>query len=163
VGITDAFNFIAGMDGPAAGFGVICSLFLCVMAFQRDHAFVGWYAVPMLGSCLGFVPYNFRKHEPVTIFPGDAGSTFIGFTIAYLAIKGEWSKGDHIVSFSALVLIFSVLIFDMFRSAIRRIYTRGVRSFHSWIAYVRNDHTYHRMAELFGSQKKGAIFIYAMT
>ena len=47
------------------------------------------------------------------LFLGDAGSTFLGFTLAGLAVLGKWSNTSDFVSISAPILIFGVLIFDM--------------------------------------------------
>lgn len=61
IGITNAMNFFDGMNGLAAGMGVIISFFLGVAAFQTDQAFLGWIAVAIMGGCLGFLPFNFKK------------------------------------------------------------------------------------------------------
>ncbi|MBW2357546.1 MAG: undecaprenyl/decaprenyl-phosphate alpha-N-acetylglucosaminyl 1-phosphate transferase, partial [Deltaproteobacteria bacterium] len=82
VGITNAMNFFDGMDGLATGLGAILSFFLGIVAFQTAQPFLGWIAVAMMGSCLGFLPYNFRSKRSASIFLGDGGSTFIGFLLA---------------------------------------------------------------------------------
>ena len=46
-------------------------------------------AIAMMGSCIGFLPFNFRLKKSASIFLGDAGSTSIGFIPAALAIKGD--------------------------------------------------------------------------
>ena len=84
IGITNAMNFFDGMDGLAAGLGALIAFFLGVVAFQTDQPFIGWVAVAMMGSCIGFLPYNFRIRGSATIFLGDAGSTVIGFCHIYL-------------------------------------------------------------------------------
>ena len=60
IGITNAMNFFDGMDGLAAGLGAIIAFFLGMVAFQTDQPFLGWISLAVLGSCLGFLPYNFR-------------------------------------------------------------------------------------------------------
>ena len=95
---------------------------------------MGWVAIAMLGSCLGFLPYNFGMKREAGIFLGDTGSTFIGFVLAAIAVKGEWAVTDNeIVSFSAPVLIFWILIFDMTYITVERIMTGKVRTFREWI------------------------------
>lgn len=163
VGITNAMNFLDGLDGLAVGLGAIIAFFLGVVAFQTDQPSLGWFAIAMLGSCLGFLPFNFRIRQPATIFLGDAGSTFIGFTLACLAIKGEWAIENPIVSLSAPILIFGVPIFDITHTTIRRIVTAKVTTIYSWIAYEGNDHIHHRMERLFQSKKKSVLLIYSMS
>lgn len=163
VGVTNAMNFLDGTDGLATGLGIVVSLFLGIVAFQTDQAFLGWFAIAMMGSCLGFFPYNFRPTRPASIFLGDTGSTFIGFTLACLAMKGDWADSNPIVSICAPIMIFGVLIFDMTHTTITRIITGKVRSFHDWVSYVGQDHIHHRMYRLFQSNKKTVCLILAMS
>jgi len=106
VGITNAMNFFDGMDGLATGLSAIIALFIGIVSFQTDQPFMGWIAIAVMGSCLGFFPYNFRLNKPAAIFLGDAGSTFLGFVLAALAIKGYWAHDRPIVSFATPLLIF---------------------------------------------------------
>ena len=163
VGITNAMNFADGMDGLAAGLGAIISFFLGITAFQTNQPLMGWVALAMLGSCLGFLPYNFRPRGQALIFLGDAGSIFIGFTLAALAVKGEWSDSNPIVSFAAPVLIFWVLIFDMSYITVERVFTGKVKSFREWIDYVGKDHMHHRFFAVLGDRRKVVLFIYLIS
>ena len=163
VGITNAMNFADGMDGLAAGLGAIVSFFLGIAAFQTHQPLMGWVALAMLGSCLGFLPYNFRPRGQALIFLGDAGSIFIGFTLAALAVKGEWSDSNPIVSFASPVLIFWVLIFDMSYITVERVVTGKVKSFREWIDYVGKDHMHHRFFAVLGDRRKVVLFIYLVS
>src|SRR2546427_10491051 len=78
------------------------SFFLGVVAFQTNQPALAWVAVALVGAGLGFLPYNFRPKDPATIFLGDAGSTFLGFTLACLAVKGNWADHNPIVSVSKI-------------------------------------------------------------
>jgi len=160
VGITNAMNFIDGMDGLAAGVAAIISFFMGVVAYQTGQIVMGWIAIALLGSCLGFLPYNFTRKRRASIFLGDTGSTFLGFTLAALAVKGEWSSTSEIVSFSAPVLIFWILIFDMAYITVERILTGKVKTFREWLDYVGKDHIHHRLYEVLGDRRKAVLFIY---
>ena len=160
VGLTNAMNFIDGMDGLAAGVSAIISLFLGLVAFQTNQPFMGWIAIAMLGSCLGFLPFNFRLHKQASIFLGDAGSTFFGFVLSALAIKAAWADNNPIVSFATPVLIFWVLIYDMAYISIERIITGKVKNFQGWIDYVGTDHIHHRLFVIFGDRRKVVFFIF---
>ena len=158
IGITNALNFFDGMDGLATGLTAIIAFFLGAVAFQTHQPLLGWFAVAIVGSCLGFLPYNFRPNQPATIFLGDTGSSFLGFILACLAVKGNWAEGNPIVSLSNPILIFGVLIYDMVHITAARIITGKVASFRSWIEYVGKDHLHHRLATLLGT-KKGSVFL----
>jgi len=162
VGLTNAMNFIDGMDGLATGVSAIMALFMGIVAFQTDQPFMGWIAIAMLGSCLGFLPFNFspQKSRPASIFLGDAGSTFCGFVLAALAIKAHWADNDPIVSFSTPILIFWVLIYDMAYISVERIVTGKVKNFQDWIDYVGTDHIHHRLLAVFGDRRKVVLFLF---
>lgn len=163
VGITNAMNFFDGMDGLAAGLGAIIAFFLGAVALQSGQAFLGWIAAAMLGGCLGFLPYNFRRRGPALIFLGDAGSTVIGFVLACIAVYGDWAAGRPFVSLLSPVLVFWVLIFDMVHITVDRIVTGKVRSFREWIDYVGRDHLHHRIADVLGCRRRSVLFIFLMS
>jgi UDP-GlcNAc:undecaprenyl-phosphate GlcNAc-1-phosphate transferase len=162
LGITNAMNFFDGMDGLAAGLAIITASLLGLFAFLSFQPFLGWFAAALVGSCLGFLPYNFRRGGPALIFLGDAGSTFLGFVLAALAIKGDWAA-QNIIDIAAPVLIFWVFIYDMTYITAARILSGKVRSFHAWIAYVGRDHLHHRLAALLGSRPKAVLMIYLIS
>lgn len=159
VGITNAMNFFDGMNGLAAGLGAMIAFFLTVVAYQTGQPFVGWIGVAVMGSCLGFLPYNFRTKGKAFIFLGDAGSTFIGFILACIAVYGIWSVDNPVVALVSPVLIFWVLIFDMFYITIDRIAAGKVASLRQWLEYVGRDHLHHRLAAVLDSNVKSVLFI----
>lgn len=165
VGLTNAMNFIDGMDGLAAGVAAIISLFMGLIAFQTDQPFMGWIAIGMLGSCLGFLPFNLRpvRNRPALIFLGDAGSTFLGFVLSALAIKAAWADNNPIVSFATPLLIFWILIYDMAYISIERILSGKVKSFRDWVDYVGTDHIHHRLLAIFNDRRKVVFFLFFLS
>jgi UDP-GlcNAc:undecaprenyl-phosphate GlcNAc-1-phosphate transferase len=163
IGITNAMNFFDGMDGLAAGLGALIAFFLGVVAFQTAQPFIGWIAVAMMGSCIGFLPYNFKIKGNAKIFLGDAGSTVIGFILACLAVYGDWAEGNTVVALISPLLIFWILIFDMVHITFDRILTGKVLNFRQWIEYVGKDHLHHRLANVLGGKKKSVLFIYLLS
>ena len=162
LGITNAMNFFDGMDGLATGLSIITASFLGLFAFLTSQPSLGWFASAIVGSCLGFLPFNFRRKAPAAIFLGDAGSTFLGFVLAALAVKGEWAA-NNLVDIAAPVLIFWVFIYDMTHITVARIATGKVRSFRDWIAYVGRDHLHHRLASLLGSNRNAVLLVFSLS
>ena len=158
VGLTNSMNFFDGIDGLASALSIICALFLGILAFNTDQPALGWFAVAVVGSCVGFMPYNFRIGKPALIFLGDAGSTFLGFTLAGLAVLGKWSMTSQFVSLVAPVLIFGVLIFDMVYVNLSRVKNRQARTFTELLTCVNKDHLHHRLLFL-GFARKEVVFI----
>jgi UDP-GlcNAc:undecaprenyl-phosphate GlcNAc-1-phosphate transferase len=137
---------------------------LGLVAYETDQPALAWLAVAIVGASLGFFPYNFRRNQkPAMIFLGDGGSTFLGFTLACLAVKGNWADNNPIVSFSNPLLIFGVLIYDMIHITVERIVTGKVHTIKEWIDFVGTDHLHHRLARLLGSTRASVDMIFALT
>ncbi len=161
VGLTNAMNFFDGVDGLAAGMSIIAAFFLGIIAFKTDQPALGWLTVALMGACIGFIPYNFRFGHSALLFLGDAGSTFLGFTLGGLAVLGKWSNTSHFVSLTAPVLIFGVYIFDMFYVNLSRIKNRQAKNAISLLTCVNKDHLHHRLIFM-GFARKEAVYIIAI-
>jgi UDP-GlcNAc:undecaprenyl-phosphate/decaprenyl-phosphate GlcNAc-1-phosphate transferase len=145
--VTNAVQFLDGMDGLASGLGVIAGLFFSVTAAQTNQPYLFILAAPLVGACLGFLPYNFRR-DGARIFLGDSGASFIGFTLAGLAVMGEWADGDPVVALLTPVLILAVPLFDIAFVGVVRVVTGKVHSLREWLAYTGKDHIHHRFEAL---------------
>jgi UDP-GlcNAc:undecaprenyl-phosphate GlcNAc-1-phosphate transferase len=163
VGITNAFNFFDGMDGLATGLAILIAGFMGAVAFETNQPGLGWLAIAIIGAGVGFLPYNFRGRKPAVVFLGDGGATFLGFTLACLAVKGNWADHSPIVSFSNPLLIFGVLIYDMIHITVERVATGKVHSIKEWLDYVGKDHLHHRLERALGSRQASVAMIFLMT
>jgi len=157
VGITNAVNFFDGMDGLATGLTVIGSLSFFIVAEISGQSYLGFLTIALAGSCLGFLKFNFK---PASIFLGDAGSTFLGFTLAGIAVMGGWAEKNPMVALSLPILVLSVLIFDMIYITIARIWDGRVRSFKGWVEYTGKDHLHHRLVALGFNETQTVLLIY---
>ena len=156
IGITNALNFMDNMDGLAAGVVCLCCLGFFGVAWWTGQRFLGVYAVALVGSCLGFLAFNVR---PASVFMGDSGSTFLGFSLAALAVMGSWSE-SRFIACSIPVTALSLLIFDTTLTTILRIQTGKVRSLREWIDFAGQDHLSHRMAEISKDPGKAVLMIH---
>jgi Fuc2NAc and GlcNAc transferase len=81
------FNFMDGIDGIAASQAVFMLAGALLLLFLRDPATISGGPAAMLvglaGATLGFLVLNW---PPAKIFMGDAGSTYLGFLLALLAL-----------------------------------------------------------------------------
>lgn len=162
VGITNAYNFIDGIDGLATSLGALIALLLALFARGAEQPGLVVVCMALAGALLGFLPHNLRAGRPASIFLGDSGSASVGFLLAALAIKEDWAEGDPLVALAAPVLIFSVLIYDMIRTTVVRIATGRVRSFQQWIAFVGRDHIHHRFSDLLGGPRAALVLILSL-
>jgi UDP-GlcNAc:undecaprenyl-phosphate GlcNAc-1-phosphate transferase len=158
VGITNAFNFLDGLDGLAAGSAAVNAFFLGVYAFATNQNSLAFFSFVIMAAALGFLPYNYKPHRgSADIFLGDGGSTFLGFALASMAVMGDWAENspkDIIVP----VLILAVPVFDMSLTTLMRIRDGLVNNFTEWIVYTGRDHFHHRLLSL-GIRKKEAVAI----
>ncbi|GAE92448.1 undecaprenyl-phosphate N-acetylglucosaminyl 1-phosphate transferase [Gracilibacillus boraciitolerans JCM 21714] len=67
IGITNAVNLIDGLDGLAAGVSSIVLITIAGMAMVMGNVYIGFIALLLLGSTLGFLVYNFN---PAKVFMG---------------------------------------------------------------------------------------------
>lgn len=156
VGVMNAYNYLDGLDGLAVGSAVINLLCFAWILFKTSQYAVFVLAVVLMGGSLGFLPYNFKKAK---IFLGDAGSTLLGFSLAYIALVGYWAE-DNIVKLSVPILILGVPIFDMLFTSIMRIKEARVKTFLQWLRYGGKDHFHHYLVDV-GLRPQGAVvFIY---
>jgi len=132
IGITNAVNFLDGLDGLATGTILIAAAAFSLIALEAGQPYMRFLSVALMGSCLGFLPYNFRRKKPAAIFIGDGGSNFIGFTIAAIGIMGHWGDGSSSVSLIVPMLVLGVPIFDTTLTTIMRIKNGQVRTFSEW-------------------------------
>ena len=111
VGITNAFNLLDNMDGLSAGVAFVASLVLLVNAWLLGEFFISLVLVAFMGSLLGFLVYNWH---PASIFLGDCGSLFIGFTLASLTLLQRYVSHASSTLFPVLmpVLVLALPILD---------------------------------------------------
>lgn len=159
VGLTNAFNYLDGMDGLAAGSAVINLLFFSIILLSTAQIQTGFFALILSAACLGFLPHNFSKEK---MFLGDSGSTFLGFTMACLALVGNWAS-DNIVKISIPILIMGVPIFDMIFTTYTRIKDKKVKTIVEWLKYAGKDHFHHSLVYVGLIPKHAVIFIWAIS
>jgi UDP-GlcNAc:undecaprenyl-phosphate/decaprenyl-phosphate GlcNAc-1-phosphate transferase len=88
--LVNSFNFLDNMDGLSGGIALIVSTIFAVMMLAKPgdpHWFVGGFFLIVVGSLVGFLCHNW---PPARIFMGDAGSYFLGFSIACMTILGTF-------------------------------------------------------------------------
>jgi len=156
IGITNALNYLDGIDGLAAGVATITTFFFSIICYQTNQIGLALLNIALAASCLGFLPHNFIKAK---IFLGSAGSTFIGFTISGIALMGKWAE-DNVVKLAVPILILGVPIFDMTLTTIMRIKEKKISTVIEWLKYAGKDHFHHRLIGLGLHPTEAAFSIY---
>ncbi|OKH81859.1 UDP-phosphate alpha-N-acetylglucosaminyl 1-phosphate transferase [Mycobacterium sp. SWH-M3] len=169
VSIVNAMNFVDGLDGLAAGLGLITALAICVFSvgLLRDHGGdVLFYppaviSVVLAGACLGFLPHNFHRAK---IFMGDSGSMLIGLmlgaastTAAGPISQNAYGARDVFALLSPFLLVVAVMLvpaLDTLLAIVRR--TRAGRSPLS----PDKMHLHHRLLQIGHSHRRAVLLIY---
>jgi len=111
--LTNAFNFMDGLDGLAAGSSLVASFFGILIGIHfQEHAFL-YISFALFFSTLGFFFYNF---SPARIFMGDTGSLMIGLVNGAMVIHFIQTAGSAPVLAvqSAGALGFAVMFVPLF-------------------------------------------------
>jgi UDP-GlcNAc:undecaprenyl-phosphate GlcNAc-1-phosphate transferase len=167
--LVNAMNFIDGLDGLAAGIGLIAAVAIGAFTLQLLHRSGGSVSVypPTLiaalvaGACLGFLPHNF---QPARIFMGDSGAMLIGLMLAAASTSasgkvdpGSYGATDVLALFSPLLVVAAVLfvpLLDLLLAVVRR--TRAGRS-----PFAADKlHLHHRLLEIGHSHRRAVLLIY---
>lgn len=74
-GIVNSVNITDGIDGLASTVTFVVAAFFAAAGFKADNSDVVFLSALIIGSCLGFLIYNFY---PARVFMGDTGSLFLG-------------------------------------------------------------------------------------
>ena len=153
VGITNAVNFIDGLDGLACGVSAIATVTMFIIAVLFGESYVAFTMAALAGACLGFLPYNMN---PAKIFMGDTGSMFLGYILAVTSIQGLF-KMYAVISFMVPFLILGVPFFDITFAVIRRL------AKHQNPMTADRGHIHHRLIDMGLSQKQSVAIVYMLT
>lgn len=93
VALINSFNMLDNMDGLSAGVAAIAASILATVMLispvaPRPQLFVAGFLFVLVGALLGFLIHN---RPPAKIFMGDAGSYFVGFSIAIATLLATFA------------------------------------------------------------------------
>ncbi|MFN8140313.1 MAG: MraY family glycosyltransferase [Fimbriimonadales bacterium] len=149
--IAKTMDTIDGIDGLAAGVAAISATTMLILALY-NQPLVGVLCAAAVGSCMGFLRYNFH---PAKIFMGTGGAQFLGFFLAAVSIQGAM-KTAATVAFVVPLLVFGVPIWDAFVVVVRRVLSR------SPITQADKRHLHHSLLKKGLNQRQAALILYAV-
>ena len=156
--ISNAFNLIDGIDGLAAGIGLITCVAFGIWFFIAGELTYASLAFALAGSLLAFLIFNFY---PVKIFMGDSGALIIGLIVSILAIKMIEFPRNHLppdlMGLSKPVFAIAVLIYPLF-DTLRIFINRTVRGQSPFAP--DNKHMHHRLLKIGLSQRQTVLTLY---
>lgn len=150
VGITNAFNLVDGADGLAGGAALFATMSMLVASFVYENLVVTLVLVAVAGALLAFLHYNF---PPASVFLGDAGSLFLGFTLAGLGLASS-TKASTAVAIAIPLVTLGLPVMDVLLAVVRR-FLRGE-------PVTRGDrgHIHHRLLALGHAPRRVALIMW---
>lgn len=143
VGVTNAFNLLDNMDGLCAGVAIVAGVALISGLSGRSGTEPEMrYLALVVGTATGFLIYNIH---PASIFMGDAGSLFLGFSLASVTLTAGGAEHDRsrILSIvAAPMLVLLIPIFDTTLVTISRLLS-GRK-----VSQGGRDHSSHRLVAI---------------
>lgn len=154
VSITNAINWLDGLDALVGGFSIINFLTLAIISFKNNNFTLLATLIILIGSCLAFLKYNW---PPSKIMMGDGGSYFLGFSISVLSLKtfiinldGQFTQNIFLPAF-----LLAIPVLDMARVILSRLL-----DFKSPF-YPDRKHLHHLLINLGLSPSKTVLSIFA--
>lgn len=143
VWLINLYNFIDGIDGLAISSSVfVCATGMIVLALTAGSS-VTFFLFALLGSsCLGFL---FLNIPPARIFMGDAGSIFLGYSIAAILLLTV-TRGE--ISAWTWICMLSYFVGDTTTTTVSRMFL--VKQWYG----VHRSHAYQNLARIHKSHAK---------
>ncbi len=169
VALINAINFVDGLDGLAAGLGMIAGgailLFSLTVLHDQGGAVSAYppaiIAAGLVGVCLGFLPHNF---EPSRIFMGDSGSMLIGLLLAAASTSASgkinmslYGTADIVALMSPVIVVVAAVfvpVLDLVLAVVRRL-ARGTSPFSA-----DKMHLHHRLLSLGHTHRRTVLVLY---
>ena len=161
-GAINAFNLIDGLDGLASGLALIATIGMGGALVFTGHVGLIYFHVVLAGVLLGFLRYNYN---PASVFLGDSGSMFLGFTLAALPLVFD-TADSLFAAVGVPMLAMGVPIFDTSLAILRRsirhlLAKRGDAAGNDKVMTADTDHLHHRILRASGlNQRKAAWVLY---
>lgn len=168
----NAFNFIDGLDGLAAGVAVIggSAFFLYTYLLTRtinayDYSNLATLLTALLiGACIGFLPFNFH---PAKIFMGEVGAQLIGLLMATAAVAVTADLGAlegfrfrNVPAYMPILLPLAVMLLpllDLFMAVLRRTARR------SSPFTADRGHIHHKLVDGGYTHRQAVLLLYLWT
>jgi UDP-N-acetylmuramyl pentapeptide phosphotransferase/UDP-N-acetylglucosamine-1-phosphate transferase len=132
VGLVNAYNFMDGIDGIAAGQAIVAASGWALVGAITGLPGLTGTALVLAAACAAFLRFNW---PPARVFMGDGGSAFLGFAFAVLPLADP-SPGLFLPAAACFVWPF---LFDTSFTFLRRL-SRGEN-----VLQAHRSHLYQRL------------------
>lgn len=153
VGITNSVNLLDHADGLSGGTAAIAAVFFTIINLLARNYAVAYICAALAGASAGFLFFNFN---PASIFMGDCGSNFLGFTLGMVAVLGVYTPDGSIreIAVFSPLLVLAVPLLDTLLVVIYR-KRRGAPL---WQA--DRNHLAHRLMRIGFSHREAVVLLW---
>src|ERR671910_2321276 len=153
VALSNAFNFMDGIDGFTGGVALVNALFLAPIVGT-----MGGFFPALIGATAGFLIWNI---SPASIFVGDSGAYFLGFGLSAAALYAPALSGQQWtpLGFLACAAAFTPYLFDTGYTLIRRL--KGGAGKNIFLAH--REHIYQRITPTTQMHRRTSNLYYALS
>src|SRR5262249_27045165 len=133
--MTHPFNMLSHMDALCGGTAWIAAAALAAIGLVGEEFGDVAHALILMGALTGFLWFN---RPPARVFLGDAGSTFVGFTVGLLSLRAALNQPEA-WSWLVVLALLAVPVYDMTAVLLLRL-SQGRNPFHA-----DTQHLSHRL------------------
>ena len=137
VWMTNAYNFMDGIDGIAGTQAVVAGAAWLVFGLGRSGGMEFLYGGIIAFAALGFLLHNW---QPASVFMGDVGSAFLGFTLAAIPLL---SVGDGRLQSSFGLYLSALFLWPFLFDTVYTFFRRMLKGERVWEAH--RSHIYQRL------------------
>lgn len=112
--LTNAANFIDGLDGLAVTLSLISIVIIGVLSYLMGQSSTALMCAILSGGIIGFLPFNLPIGRKAKMFLGDTGAMFLGLMLAILTVI----SGGKLAT---VLLVFGLAIVDALYVIAKRI------------------------------------------
>jgi len=152
VGIINALNLIDGLDGLAGGVALIGAITNLVLVGLRGDVLSMALMATLAGAIMGFLFYNFH---PASIFMGDTGSMFLGYSLATTSLIASTKSATTVAFFVPIVMLGLPILDTLFAMLRRSIRGRPMFS-------ADKEHIHHILLNHGLSHRSAVLTLYAV-
>jgi UDP-GlcNAc:undecaprenyl-phosphate GlcNAc-1-phosphate transferase len=138
--ISNAYNLIDGLDGLAAGAGIVAGGAVALTGILQHDPALATLGLAVAGALGGFLVFNLY---PASIFMGDAGALSVGMLLGVMSLQGGMlAHNSRLTKYVYPILVMLVPLLDTGIVSITRLATGNSVSRHGL------DHSHNRLVSL---------------
>lgn len=119
--LINAFNMLDGLDGLAGSISLIAVSAFIILAILKQNFLLLYVLALLFAVLIAFLMQNWRYKKSAKVFMGDAGSTFLGLMLVWVAIYGTQQATPIISRPVTMLWILAIPLYELLSIFIYRL------------------------------------------